>query len=147
MANEKRKHVTFDQVRPGGVRRDIDQVDYPGGEGSFGLLQLRCDELQDAHFAAVAHFQRKGQPMDGPSLAQFIMEVDRQEVYRMMLEPDVDDPKLRLFPSVDVARKKLGINEVNWVQNRHNIRTGELLRERGLVERLDAEEEGEGDAD
>jgi hypothetical protein len=136
--------VTFKDVRPQG--RDIIQLEWPSG-GPFGLLLLRCGEIQEAHFAAVSRFVGKGWPMDTVScFPEFQREVEVQQVFRMLLQPDTLDPKQRLFQNVDTARNCLGLNEVGWVLQRHEEEMGKVLHERGLLQAAE-ETEGEGDAD
>lgn len=136
--------MTFKDVRPQG--RDIIQLEWPSG-GPFGLLLLRCDEIQEAHFAAVQRFVSKGWPMDSVScFPEFQREVEMQQVFRMLLEPDTMNPAQRLLPNVDAARKALGLNEVGWVLSRHEEHMGMVLVERGLLQGAE-EMEGEADAD
>lgn len=136
--------MTFKYVRPQG--RDIIQLDWPSG-GPFGLLLLRCGDIQEAHFATVQRFVSKGWPMDTVScFPEFQREVELQQVFRMLLGPETMDPKQHLFQGVDAARSALGLNEVGWVLQRHEDEMGKVLVERGLLKSAD-EVEGDGDAD
>lgn len=134
--------MTFKDVRPGG--RDVVQLEWPSGK-AFGLLLLRCDEIQQAHFDAVDLFMRKGQPIDGiSSVGEFQREKELQEVYRMLLEPDQVDPKRRLFKTAMGARASLDLNDVAWVVEQHQLHVTRLLKERGM---MDAAEEAKGEDD
>ncbi len=142
---DKRRRVTFKEVR--GPGRDVVQLEWPGTGHAFGLLLLRCDEVQEAHFAAVERFNRKAQPMDtAASIGEFIREKELQEVHRMLLEPAVADPKLRLFKSPDEARAALDLSEVAWVQARQAEEVRKVLVARGLREAVE-ELEQDDDAD
>lgn len=136
----------IDEVRP--RRRDVVEIDqWPGGEGGFNLLLLRCAEIQRAHFEAVKHFQNAGQPTTGVSEEEFLREKEVQEAYLACLSPGCEDPKERLFKNAKHLREALELDEVAWVIGRHAHESTELLVERGLVVRLEAEGEAADEED
>jgi hypothetical protein len=141
MAKESR--LTFKDVRAD--VRDTRQLAWPITERPFTLMLLRASEVQAAHFAAVDYFVRKNQPMDGPSFQEFMREKEAQEVYRMMLEPDCSQPASRLFKSAEDVKGLLDLEEIAWIQDEHRKLARHVLRERGILIKLEDEETQEDD--
>lgn len=123
---DKPKRITLDDI----VSRDRDvfQVPWPGTEKLVGLMLLRCGEVQDAHFDAVEWFKRKVQQNDGVSAFEFLREKERQEVYRMILQPDTKRPEDRLFSTANDLRKRMSLDEVAYFQNLHEAKNAEVTK-------------------
>jgi hypothetical protein len=127
---EQQRRLKIADVRPGG--REVFPVTWPGGR-EVNLLLLRCSDLQAAHFAAVERFKKQDQPMDTiTALEEFGREKNLQEVFRMVLRPDSKLPNDRLFKDADEARAELGIDEVQFFEEKHAELTRETLKKRGF---------------
>lgn len=134
MAEQKKlsiKDIRADQ-------REVSLIKWPGTEKEIGLMLLRCGEIQEAHFAAVEWFQKKIQLMDGVNLAEFIREKERQEIFRMLLQPDSKRPQDRLFNSAEDVRRELDLDEVAYFQAEHQRLTEERLQRLG-IQKIEAE--------
>ena len=87
-------------------------VNWPGSEREVSLLDLRCNEIMEAYFAAREHFAKKGhRDLDRIGEGFFGEELELQCVYRMLLEPGATNPKFRIFKDIDEARKSLEPDE------------------------------------
>ncbi len=123
--------MSFADIRP--PEREVFQVGWPGTGREVGLMLLRCAEVQEAHFAAVDRFRRAVQPADGVGLSEFLREVERQQVFRMVLQPGSRRPEDRLFDSADAVRKALDLDEVAFFQREHERLSTERLQRLGML--------------
>lgn len=98
------------------ARRRVETITWPGTDREVGLLYLHCIDQQKAYFEARKHFDRQNQPIEPLTIDQFNLEIDYQLIYRMLLEPDAENPEARLFRSVSEVRAELTPNEaVNFI--------------------------------
>lgn len=130
MAEQKTK-LSIKDIKPD--VRDIYPVKWPGGEREVNLLLLRCDEVQEAQFATVDFFKRKMQVCADVNYGEFLREKERQEVRLMILLPDSNNPKDKLFPTADELRKSMDLDEVAYFQRQHELLNTERLKKLGLL--------------
>ncbi len=92
---------------------------FPGTDKPMTLLYLHCGEMQDAYFAARAHYEKKAQSVDDVAAPQFQLELEYQQAFRMLLQPGAGNPSARLFKSVDEVRRDLTPNECSFIIDHH----------------------------
>ena len=83
------------------------------------MLYLHCDEQQAAYFAAREHFDRRTQALDHMAERQFDLELEYQQLHRMLLQPEARNPAAQLFSSVDELRRELSPNEAAYLIEQH----------------------------
>jgi len=114
------KRLTIAQVK-GRDLRTVHAVDWPGVPGKkVGLLELRCNELLDAYFAARETFSRKGwEDIDAVAAVAFADELNLQYCFRMLVDPDACNPKFQVFKTADEARERLSAAERSYFVELH----------------------------
>ncbi len=121
MAAEQKRLTAADLL--GKDLRAVHQVPWPGSENGrqVGVLELRCAEIQDAYFAAREHFSKRGwSDLDAVAISAFNIELEVQNCYRMLIDPDSRNAVDRIFKDADECRKRLGPAERHFFATMHD---------------------------
>jgi hypothetical protein len=102
---EERKWKTVDYYLP--KTRNINLVPWPGTDKEVGILELNCDELQKARFAAIEHFAKNNIELNIFSTGILDSEEMVQQCYLFLIDPEARNYKYKVFRGADEARKKL----------------------------------------
>ena len=121
---------TIDDIE--GDVRDIKVIKWPGTDKDVGIMLLRCNELQEAHFDAREWFRKKAQKTDDTSHIQFLVEEEVRQCLRFLIDPESKKAEYKIFANPDIARKRLTQAKRVYLVDQYNVFQTEIIESWGL---------------